>query len=658
VSATATVSKEEDLTKDPAVKEVLEMTRTTNDIGAVEAVLMELALLDLYRHRNTLRAVGAAAVKDTPTVSKRFLRAVETTRLNTGLEIPGLVHKEDWIKIPAYDRKDGTSVEEHKRRKPERGTKEWEDLIAELEEVRAFQRGQEKLTPLENLDGFAQRLLTKANNEKYSGAIKSFLEKNSLGEGIVNTAKFLSELPSRFQFMMKAVSQFGLITGTRLAYAYFRWGGYDVPLTVNKKGELATEFGDTLPEVVSQKKTRMWAIEVLTKRLPNESANKSGAEPPSEGFIIDSKGNIIAHAVGRGNDHYLPFNTKHLRKMRQEEGVEYVRRRMFGGPTVEDLSAAMMMGADRLTIVSNGGTYTIELTKRSHGLKMEHFQVLTRFEELVKARDGALNFDAYNNILDAMQSEFPLHFKKDFAKSGAWKEANDRIRPKVSFIAQLRALFDEFVGTAPKQSQHDVQGSLLDIRRTKDGILWLPGQTPGQSPRDAARDLLKDGYDPGSVYLSARRVLESRNANVNVEWMVRLKEQAQREAGQKPTETVQTSPYRDPNAGNPGASKVAPFGSPVVERKVDQYQTQALEAQQRARPVTPSDSGQILFSTAARKRFEEQFPGIELQKYKPSEVETVRRFAAIANNEDLWEKTLDNKETLNEIGRIFRYGQG
>lgn len=86
----------------------------------------------------------------------------------------------------------------------------------------------------------------------------------------------------------------------------------------------------------------------------------AGNTPPSEGFIIDRHGKVVSQAVGYGDDHYLPFNLKHLSKLR---GGQYVRTRSVGGPTSEDVYTALMTGAKRVTVVSRSGVFSFEINQ-------------------------------------------------------------------------------------------------------------------------------------------------------------------------------------------------------------------------------------------------------------------------------------------------------
>ena len=90
----------------------------------------------------------------------------------------------------------------------------------------------------------------------------------------------------------------------------------------------------------------------------------SGAIAPSEGTIINRKGEVVTQAVGYGDDHYLPFN---LSKLGRAKGGEYVRTRTVGGPTTEDIYAGLMSGSRAVTVVSHSGVYQVEFDKEFRG---------------------------------------------------------------------------------------------------------------------------------------------------------------------------------------------------------------------------------------------------------------------------------------------------
>lgn len=114
----------------------------------------------------------------------------------------------------------------------------------------------------------------------------------------------------------------------------------------------------------------------------------SGNVPPSEGVILNAQGQLVTQAIGYGDDHYLPFNLKHLKSLK---GGEYIRTRSVGGPTSEDIYTGLMSGARQITVISRSGTFTVEFEPDFRGGR--------RYND--KARRMVRR---YEQILDAVQS--------------------------------------------------------------------------------------------------------------------------------------------------------------------------------------------------------------------------------------------------------------
>lgn len=114
----------------------------------------------------------------------------------------------------------------------------------------------------------------------------------------------------------------------------------------------------------------------------------SGHVPPSEGVIIDAKGEIVSQAIGYADDHYLPFNLKNLKGLK---GGEYVRTRSTGGITSEDIYTGLITGAQAVTVVSRSGVYTVEFE--------DDFKGTRRYNDKAKRM-----VDRYEKLLDAVAS--------------------------------------------------------------------------------------------------------------------------------------------------------------------------------------------------------------------------------------------------------------
>jgi hypothetical protein len=667
------ITKAADPLKDPKVIETLGLVRDAQLVPEMEVALLELALAALDDMRPELERKGKAAVKEQQKQVTKLARA--TTRMV--LADPSRAHlakaifaKNQWITIPQYERRDGTLVEEHKRRLPEgsdaKAQREWADIADELEQAREYQRGKEPSTErqwaIASIDASLEGAYSKLERSGWLSAVEGALQEKSIGRGILSVSSFFAEKTNQLRFAAAAIREFGFLAGLRVTHAYFRYGGYDVPL--NREGTtIKTEMGDVLPPVQSQEASRHWAIETLRKRLPGAEADRSNAEPPSEGFIIDRDGNIIAHGVGRGHDHYLPFNSKHLRQLRKEDGVEYVRRRMFGGPTVEDFHAAMMMGADRLTVVSNGGVFTVDLTRRSHGLKMEHMQVLSRFQELLDEKGSSLNIFGYNEALSALQSEFPLHIQISDFQRGPWADRHDRVLVPIEerLVENLKNALTSLAGDTPSTQKNEWWRG-LEVERGAAGGWRMPGQSPGQDARQRYGELIKQGM-PRQAALALWADVQRKSGNhsfqsnswfreqqrlIDEERFVKPKDEpksstpgwarnaqtTQPKAKPKPVTPTQTSapPKRtglDPNMRIPsgGASEVTTYTDP------------SLKTAQQAQPTTKMPR----ISSEVQRRFDQL--GYDPTRVSPSDYNRLQQVVAMANrpnwNELLWQNQSD-----------------
>lgn len=120
-----------------------------------------------------------------------------------------------------------------------------------------------------------------------------------------------------------------------------------------------------------------------------ELSRLSGHVLPSQGVIIDHDGDVVSQAVGYGEDHYLPFDLKNIRALK---GGQYVRTRMEGGPTGEDVYALVATGARMGTVVSSSGVFTFEMDPNFRGRRGSSDKarmVYQRYLEILDAVDGS-----------------------------------------------------------------------------------------------------------------------------------------------------------------------------------------------------------------------------------------------------------------------------
>ncbi len=134
---------------------------------------------------------------------------------------------------------------------------------------------------------------------------------------------------------------------------------------------------------------RRAVVDHLRAKMPQKSLYDlqlaAGNTPPSEGVIINAEGQLATQAVGYGDDHYLPFNLKHLKALK---GGEYIRTRSVGGLTSEDIYTGLISGARQVTVTSRSGTYTMTFEPdfrggRRHSDKAR--RMTRRYEQLLDA---------------------------------------------------------------------------------------------------------------------------------------------------------------------------------------------------------------------------------------------------------------------------------
>lgn len=147
--------------------------------------------------------------------------------------------------------------------------------------------------------------------------------------------------------------------------------------------------GDTSPRAAGRFSARQEVANKLMDKAPSGNLYQlqlqSGHLPPSEGVIINRKGEITTQAVGYADDHYLPFNLKNLSSLK---GGEYIRTRSVGGPTSEDMYTGLIGGAAALTVASRSGTFVVEFEpdftgKRRYNDKAA--RMISRYEKLLDA---------------------------------------------------------------------------------------------------------------------------------------------------------------------------------------------------------------------------------------------------------------------------------
>jgi hypothetical protein len=144
------------------------------------------------------------------------------------------------------------------------------------------------------------------------------------------------------------------------------------------------------------------AAAYLAKTLPRDPifrrlSEKAGNVLPSQGVLIDADGDVVSQAVGYADDHYLPFDLKGLSRLR---GGQYVRTRMSGGPTAEDIYTAVHTGARMLTVVSPSGVYTLEFDPSFRGARAGSDKARQMNDRYIKILDAVKGSGLYLQDID------------------------------------------------------------------------------------------------------------------------------------------------------------------------------------------------------------------------------------------------------------------
>jgi hypothetical protein len=136
------------------------------------------------------------------------------------------------------------------------------------------------------------------------------------------------------------------------------------------------------------------AVRHLMGRLPEDPftaklSEAAGHVLPSQGVVINAEGKIVSQAVGFADDHYLPFDLKNLVGLR---GGQYVRTRVNGGLTGEDVYASVQTGARMATVVSPAGVFTLEFApdfRGARGNSDKARSMYTRYLKILDAVEGS-----------------------------------------------------------------------------------------------------------------------------------------------------------------------------------------------------------------------------------------------------------------------------
>jgi hypothetical protein len=324
-------------------------------------------------------------------------------------------------------------------------------------------------------------------------------------------------------------------------------GGPGEPPAVSQMATARTTAENRPPTWAERAVGRRIIQDQLRTKLPQGSLYnlqaESGNLPPSEGILLNRDGQIVAQAVGYGDDHYLPFNLKNLNALK---GGEYIRTRSVGGLTSEDIYTGLISGARQVTVVSRSGTFSVEFEPdlrggRRHGDKAAR---MTR---------------RYEQLLDAVQSN---------------KVSSGPVPPPVE-QAIRQEVADEFPGESRAAMRSMVQDRIREYREDPDmspedekimNLVYEQGLVDNPS-RDAAewmqtaRNMVKSGKKfnyqlDASGYEAAQDALAEQFPYYITSHPVIEKE------GER-VSTEKDRGYVEPGRGRPTAVKAGLFGTEV-----------------------------------------------------------------------------------------------
>ena len=115
-------------------------------------------------------------------------------------------------------------------------------------------------------------------------------------------------------------------------------------------------------------------------------------------FSSTPMGMWSARPLGVGDDTYLPFDYNNMK--RSMRGGQYVRTRVQGGLTGEDIAAAVGNGARMATVVSSSGVHTIEFDPNLRGARGGSDKARSMYRRYLQILDAVENSGMYTQDID------------------------------------------------------------------------------------------------------------------------------------------------------------------------------------------------------------------------------------------------------------------
>lgn len=195
--------------------------------------------------------------------------------------------------------------------------------------------------------------------------------------------------------------------------------------TVDRNGGTRTTGSGLTGDALTQQAIADNASLYLATTLPKDPilarlSEKSGQVLPSRGAIFDASGKPVTEAVGFTDDHYLPFDLKNLASLR---GGQYVRTRVTGGLTGEDVYTAVMTGTRNVQVVSESGVFTLEFQPDFRGARANSDKARSMYDRYLKILDAVDRSGLYLQDLPPQKIREINRMARDQAKYGGDEDA-------------------------------------------------------------------------------------------------------------------------------------------------------------------------------------------------------------------------------------------
>ena len=217
-----------------------------------------------------------------------------------------------------------------------------------------------------------------------------------------------------------------------------------------------------------------------------EVSRKAGDVLPSQGILIDADGDVVSQAVGYADDHYLPFDLKNLASLR---GGQYVRTRVQGGLTAEDIYASVALGSRMSTVVSSSGVFSIEFDPNFRGARANSDKARQMYDRYVKILDAVDGSGLYRKDIEPAKK---AELRRQANMASAEKEEQDSI-------------FEQMVERERQSQSSLTQEDLEQIQEAAQHEVMSSEAYKGRSQQSLAR-VIEDVYN--------EKVEEAQNAKV------------------------------------------------------------------------------------------------------------------------------------------------